>query len=214
MGHLAKDCEVKNETIQHKNPTTQEDSWVKVRRGKHSFPSVDSRQKKWLPTGNKFISLSMPNMEKEQNHFEGEGDGQPPTNFCEDVIDRDLQLIPLVCHDDLLHEDNNKVAEQSLMITNLETIEESHWLVPKIIDLQSNVRMHPEFKGCMTRSRAKSMVVIGGSACVNHEEEHTRLSIHKSIVNKSTNKMVAKGLRISTQACELKKHSGESKCKV
>ena len=37
-------------------------------------------------------------------------------NFFEDVIDRDLQLIPLVCHDDLLHEDNNKVAEQSLII--------------------------------------------------------------------------------------------------
>ena len=71
--------------------------------------------------------------------------------------------------------------------------------------------MHPEFKGCMTRSRSKSMAVIGGSACVNHEEEHTRLSIHKSVVNKSTNKMVAKGLRISTEACKLKKPSGRVK---
>ena len=83
-----------------------------------------------------------------------------------------------------------------------------------MIDLQSDVRIHLEFKGCMTRSRSKSMVVIGGSACVNHEEEHTRLSIHKSGVNKSINKMVAKGLRISTQACKLKKPSGESKSKV
>ena len=46
------------------------------------------------------------------------------------------------------------------MITNLETTDESHWLVPKVIDLQSDVRMHLEFKGCMTRSRSKSMVVI------------------------------------------------------
>ena len=214
VGHLANECKVKNEAIQHKNPTTQEDSWVKVRRGKHSFPSVDSRQMKWLPTSNKFISLSMPNMEKEQNHFEGERDGQPSANFCEYVIDRDLQLIPLVCHDDPLHEDNNKATKQSLMITNLETTEESHWLVPKAIDMQSDVRMHSEFKGCMTRSRGKSMAIIGGSTCVNHEEEHTRLSIHKSIVKKSTNKMVAKGLRISTQACKLKKPSRESKSKV
>ena len=58
------------------------------------------------------------------------------------------------------------------------------------------------------------MVVIGGSTCVNHEEEHTRLSIHKSIVKKSTNKMAAKGFRISTQSCKLKKSSGESKSKV
>ena len=78
-------------------------------------------QKKWLPTGNKFISLFIPNAEKEQNHLEGEGDGPSSANSFEDVIDRDLQLIPLVCHDDLLHEDKNKVAEQSLMITNLET---------------------------------------------------------------------------------------------
>ena len=56
-------------------------------------------------------------------------------NFFEDVIDRDLQLIPLVCHDDLLREDNSKATKQSLMITNLETIEESHWLVPKAMDL-------------------------------------------------------------------------------
>ena len=61
-----------------------------------------------------------------------------------------------------------------------------------MIDLQSDVRIHPEFKGCMTRSRSKSMVVIGGSACVNHEEEHTQLSIHKSSANKSIKKMVAK----------------------
>ena len=27
VDHLAKDCEVKNEAIQHRNPTTQEDSW-------------------------------------------------------------------------------------------------------------------------------------------------------------------------------------------
>ena len=112
-------------------------------------------------------------------------------NFFEDVIDRDLQLIMFVCHDDPLHQDNNKVAEQNLIITNLETIEESHWLVPKAIDMQSDVRMHSEFKGCMMRSRGKSMAIIGGSTCVNHEEEHTRLSIHKSSVNKSTNKMVA-----------------------
>ena len=81
VGHLANECKVKNESVQNKKPTTQEDSWVKVRRGKHSFPSVDSRQKKWMPTSNKFISLSMPNMEKEQNHFEGEGDGQTSANF-------------------------------------------------------------------------------------------------------------------------------------
>ena len=74
--------------------------------------------------------------------------------------------------------------------------------------------MHLEFKGCIMRSRAKSMAVIGGSTCVNHEEEHTRLSIHKSTVNKSNNKMVAKGLRISTQACKLKKPSGENKSNV
>ena len=66
----------------------------------------------------------------------------------------------------------------------------------------------------MTRSRSNSMVVIGGSARVNHKEEHTQLSIHKSGVNKSINKIVAKGLRISTQACKLKKPSGESKSKV
>ena len=58
------------------------------------------------------------------------------------------------------------------------------------------------------------MVVIGGSGCVNHEEEPTRLSIHKSGINKSINKMIAKSLRISTQACKLKKPSGESKSKV
>jgi hypothetical protein len=212
VGHLANDCKVKNGVIQHKNPTTQEDSWVKERRGKHSFPSVDSRQKKWLPTGYKFISLSMPNTKKEQNHFEGDGDGQPSTNFFEDVIDKDLQLILLVCHDDPLHEDNNKVPEQSLMITNLEATKESHWLVPKVINMQSDVRMHSEFKGCMTRS--KSMVVVDGNTCVNHDEEHTRLSIHKSVVKKSANKMVSKGLRISAQACKLKKSSGDSKSKV
>ena len=89
LGHLANECKIKNEAIQHKKPTKQEDSWVKVRRGKHSFPSVDSKQNKWLPTGNKFISLSMSNME-EENHLEGEGDCQPSTNFFEDVIDRDL----------------------------------------------------------------------------------------------------------------------------
>ena len=66
----------------------------------------------------------------------------------------------------------------------------------------------------MKRSRAKIMVVIGGSACVNHEEELIQLSIYKFIVNKSTNKMVAKGLRVSTQACKLKKSSRESKTKV
>ena len=66
----------------------------------------------------------------------------------------------------------------------------------------------------MTRSRSKSVAVIGGSGCVNHEEEHTRLSIHKFGVNKSINKMVAKGLRISTQVRKLKKPSGESKNKV
>ena len=55
VGHLAKDCEVNNEVSQHKRPTTQEGSWVKVQRGKHSFISVESRQKKWLPT---VISLS------------------------------------------------------------------------------------------------------------------------------------------------------------
>ena len=175
---------------------------------------MESRQKKWLPTGNKFISLSPPNAEKEQNDLESEGDGPSFANSIEDVIDRDLQMIPLVCHDDPLHEDNNKLMEQNLMITNLENTNESHWLVPKVIDLQSDVRIHPEFKGCMTRSRSKSMVVIGGNARVNHEEEHTRLSIHKSGVNKSINKIVAKGLRISTQACKLKKPSGESKSKV
>ena len=155
----------------------------------------------------------MPNME-EQNHLEGVGDGQPSINFFEDVIDRDLQLIPLVCHDDPLHEDNNKVTEQRLMITNVETTEESHWLVPKAIDMQSDVRMHSKFKGFMTRSRAKSMVVIGSSTCVNHEGEHTQLSIQKSIVKKSTNKMVAKGLRITKQACKLKRSLGESKSKL
>ena len=30
VGHLAKDCEVKNEASQHKSLTMQEDSWVKV----------------------------------------------------------------------------------------------------------------------------------------------------------------------------------------
>ena len=100
------------------------------------------------------------------------------------------------------------------MITNVETTEESHWVVPKAIDIQSDVRMHSEFKGCMTRSRAKSMVVGDGNTCVNYDEEHTRLSIHKSIVKKSANKMVSKGLRISAQACKLKKSSGESKSKV
>ena len=86
-------------------------------------------------------------------------------------------------------------------------------MVPKAIDVQSDVRMLSEFKGSMTRSRVKSMAVIGDSTCVNHEEEHTRLSIHKFIVKKSTNKMVGKGLRISTQASKLKKSSGESKSK-
>ena len=65
--------------------------WVKVRRDKHSFPRADSRQKKWMPMGNKFISRFMLNMEKERNHFEGEGHGQPSTKFFEDVIDMDLQ---------------------------------------------------------------------------------------------------------------------------
>ena len=213
VGHLANECKVKNESVQNKKPTTQEDSWVNVTRGKHSFPSGDSKQKKWLPTGNKFITLSMPNRE-EKNHLEGVGDGQPSISFFEDVIDRDLQVIPLVCQDDSLREDNNKVTEQSLMITNVETTEESHWVVPKAIDIQSDVRMHSEFKGCMTRSRAKSMVVGDGNTCVNHDEEHTRLSIHKSIVKKYANKMVSKGLRISTQACKLKKSSGENKSKV
>ena len=91
MGHLAKDCEVNNETSQHRRPATH--SWVKVRRGKHSFASVDSMQKKWLPTGNRFISLSIPNAEKEQNNLEGEGDGPSSVNYIEDVIDRDLHLI-------------------------------------------------------------------------------------------------------------------------
>ena len=100
------------------------------------------------------------------------------------------------------------------MITNLETIEESHWLVSKAIDLQLDVRMCSESKGCMMRSRAKSMAIIGGSTCVNYEEEHTQLSIYQSIVNKTTNKMVAKVLRILTQACKLKKPSRESKSKV
>ena len=76
--------------------------------------------------------------EKEQNDLEGEGDGPSFSNSIEEVIDSDLQLIPLICHDDPVHEDNNKVAEQSLMITNLETTEESHWLVPTVIDLQSD----------------------------------------------------------------------------
>ena len=58
------------------------------------------------------------------------------------------------------------------------------------------------------------MVVIGGNARVNHEEEHTRLSIHKFGVNKSINKMVAKGLRISTQVRKLKKPSGGNQSKV
>mgnify|MGYP000426813795 FL=1 len=109
VGHLANECKVKNEFVQNKKPTTQEDSWVKVTRGKHSFPSGDSKQKKWLPTGNKFITLSMPNRE-EKNHLEGVGDGQPSISFFEDVIDRDLQVIPLICQDDSLREDNNKVT--------------------------------------------------------------------------------------------------------
>ena len=104
--------------------------------------------------------------------------------------------------------------EESLIITNLETIEESHWLVSKAIDLQLDVRMCSESKGCMMRSRAKSMAIIGGSTCVNYEEEHTQLSIYQSIVNKTTNKMVAKVLRILTQACKLKKPSRESKSMV
>ena len=112
VGHLAKDCEVNNEVSQHKRPTTQEGSWVKVQRGKHSFISVESRQKKWLPTGNKFISLSPPNAEKEQNDLEI--DGPSFANFIEDVIERDLQLIPIVCHDDPLHEDNNEIMEENL----------------------------------------------------------------------------------------------------
>ena len=63
---------------------------------------------KWLPTGNKFISVSPPNAEKEQNDLESEGDGSSSANSIEDVIDRDLQLIPLVYHDDPLHDDNNR----------------------------------------------------------------------------------------------------------
>ena len=95
---------------------------------------------KWLPTGNKFISLFPPNAKKEQHNLESEGDGPSFANSIEDVIDRDLQLIPFVCNEDPLHEDNNKIMEQ-----NLETTNESHSLVQKVIDLLSDVRVHPKF---------------------------------------------------------------------
>ena len=61
-----------------------------------------------VANGNKFISLSLLNAEKEQNDLESEGDGSSSANSIEDVIDRDLQLIPLVYHDDPLHDDNNR----------------------------------------------------------------------------------------------------------
>ena len=38
-------------------------------------------QKKWFPTGNKFILLSILNMEMEQNHLEGEGGGPSFAKF-------------------------------------------------------------------------------------------------------------------------------------